>query len=50
MTAAIRKQTTKVTATEVPIAVATWELTVPWIGAVSPVESEIQLLYFLHLM
>lgn len=42
MTAAIRKQTTKVTATEMLIAVATWELTVPWIGAVSPVERERQ--------
>ena len=38
MTAAIRKQTTKVTATEVPIAVATWELTVPSIGAASAVK------------
>jgi len=38
MTAPIRKQTTNVTATEMPIAVATLELTVPWIGTVSPAE------------
>jgi len=34
----MRKQTTNVTATERPIAVAILELTVPWIGAVSSAE------------